>query len=445
MQPSRQAYERFLSLYLLPYDICFCTLTVVLYHVTNVHLIARNRDVQDFYFNTSVVLTAAVIQMYLINSRREFYLKYREAINTAVVCSTLLELVRQHLNGTILQDTQENTNLRKQMMAGMLVPKLYNYGAYVRVHWLLPRLLLRQILWPGLHYWRSLNAGEFIRLFVSALIFPGLLAVSSNQMVYTQFQVAWDRAKLRSLDEGAILDRVMASSMPWSNETFYEIFSIYALRPCRQLCKAFAIRSHACLLTCDDLARAVCRDWFCSRLRSRLQPEGPTAPSSTYATFNTSRVTFTEDMTSEEFDQLCLVCFDSEGICGQWHEQQNCGGRICNTCVQTLAKHRQPMQLPCPFCRRVLPPPGHPNHPAFVELDLEWKMVQFNLSGPSQTSLPNDWCCWLHVCTVFEPSRGLQELALTLVAFVEEHATTFRGLCAGICLEYQELLQRIAR
>eukprot|EP00854_Cymbomonas_tetramitiformis_P003450 gene3450-4335_t len=149
-------------------------------------------------------------------------------------------------------------------------------------------------------------------------------------------------------------------------------------------------------------------------------------------------------MTRDEFDRLCLVCFDREGVSGQWHElHQHCSGRTCDLCVRVLAEDRKPMSLPCPFCRRVLPPPRHPTQPPYVERDLTWKMAQLNLAGAAQAS-PSDLPCWVQLCALAEPWYNAQELADALGAFVQDHERTFRGLCAGARVEYRQLLWRIA-
>eukprot|EP00854_Cymbomonas_tetramitiformis_P017542 gene17542-20888_t len=132
-------------------------------------------------------------------------------------------------------------------------------------------------------------------------------------------------------------------------------------------------------------------------------------------------------MTRDEFDQLCLLCFDSEGVPGQWHEiHQNCKGSICDVCLKVLVEERKPMSYLCPFCRRVLPPPRHPDHPSYVERDLTWKMAQLNLVEAVQSS-SLDLSCWLQLCASAEPWRSAQELADALVSFVQDHERTFRS------------------
>eukprot|EP00854_Cymbomonas_tetramitiformis_P014168 gene14168-16754_t len=71
-------------------------------------------------------------------------------------------------------------------------------------------------------------------------------------------------------------------------------------------------------------------------------------------------------------------------------------------------------------------------------------MEQLNLQGLVPTSF-NYLSCWMHLYASAEPWRSPQELADALVSFVQDHERTFRSLCVGARVKYDELLWRIAR
>ncbi|KAK3266512.1 hypothetical protein CYMTET_24868 [Cymbomonas tetramitiformis] len=394
--------------------------------------------------NASTISCAAIIQLALIEFRREFYLANRELIVTLVIFSHLLPSAVCMLSGSVELNTEfKEKSMRVELIKGMMIPFVYSFGAFVRVQWLLPRLLLRQIFWPGLDFWQNLETRDVFRMIFFSFAAPCTVYVILDKISFTHFQIAWDRAKFKHVNEREILDRVLGSNLPWIDESCLKIISIFIIRPLAERCMTLAICFQALLASCNGFFCTQCRHWFCRRLRSQLRSERHDVSAT-----NCSGVAshgYTEDMTRDEFDRLCLVCFDRKGVTAPWHKlpRQNCSGNICNVCLKVLVEESKPMSLPCPFCRRVLPPPSHPTHPSFVERDLKWKMAQLNLAGAAQAS-PSGLPCWLQLCAGAEPWRSAQELADALVSFVEDHERTFRSLCAGAHFGYRELLGRIA-
>ncbi|KAK3239632.1 hypothetical protein CYMTET_50454 [Cymbomonas tetramitiformis] len=421
-----------------------------------VHSWEENEQVQTpRWFKTmdihaATVILGAVVQAALIEYRRKFYLANREAICSFVICTHFIQLSQQMLRGTIQHVDFEENGKRVLCIKSLFVPIFYNFAFCVRSRWLLPRLLVRQILWPGVGYWRSLGVLDLLRMSLFALFGPCIWTSFFHRQVFNIFQVAWDRANHRHISENAIMDRIFASQCPWSNASIFKIFHLHVLSPLKTICKSFTVSCQRLLKTLDDLVRADCRYWYFHRLRTVLHELGlePSRESGATGcspvTSNASQAATQEDLTVDQLDRLCLLCFEAEGVCGLWHppELQNCTGTTCAECLETLAKQEEPMRVTCPFCRRVLPLPRHPHHPRFVERDLEWKMAQLNLQGPV-TNMHDDACCYLHICAVNEPWRSPQDLANALVSFVDEHEITFRGLCAGAHLEYEELLRRL--